>query len=180
MPWTHTLRLVSPWGCAGNSAYPMESKRLPYSQRSYPKCPIHLDDLDVFDTYKVFDKYLEVLDTYKKSNVNKIDKVNWIQWPIPYPETSLTLGMPRAYPNSPIHCPAHSIPFREAALQPWGFRRLPYGQETAPTVSPVYPDTLNFRNRAYPWYPAYTVFKKVPGATQTTRLQDCMASQQRA
>ena len=45
----------------------------------------HLDDLDVFDTYKVLDMYkvfdtYKVLDTYKKLDVNKIDKVKRIQW----------------------------------------------------------------------------------------------------
>ena len=31
---THTLRLVSPWGCPGNPAYPT-------AKRGYPCCPIH-------------------------------------------------------------------------------------------------------------------------------------------
>ena len=59
---------------------------------------------------------------------------------------------------------------QEATLQP----------ETAPTVSPAYPAYPKLQEQAYPWYPAYTAFKKAPGATQTTRLQDCIASQQRA
>ena len=62
---------------------------------------------------------------------------------------------------------------REATLWPTDLRRLPYGQGTA-LQSPQH--TLA-SGRAYPWYPAYTAFKNAPGATQTTRLQDCIASQ---
>ena len=36
---------------------------------------------------------------------------------------------------------------REATLWPTDFRRPPYGQETAPTVSPAYPAYPSFRNR---------------------------------
>ena len=72
---------------------------------------------------------------------------------------------------------------REATLQPRDFRRppysperLPYSPETTPTVSPAYP--------AYPAYPSFRqsipmVPSMYPASTQTTRLQDCIASQQK-
>ena len=84
--------------------------------------------------------------------------------------------MPRDIPYCPIHYTAHSIPFR----------RLPYGPGTSggcPTAQRGYPTARRLplqspqhtlaSGRAYPWYPVYTVFRKAPGATQTTRLQDC-------
>ena len=89
-------------------------------------------------------------------------------YPYPYPETSLTLGMPRAYPITQYT--AHSL------------ERLPYSTKTSgnchtaqrlPLQSPQHTQHTLASGRAYPWYPAYTVFRKAPGATQTTRLQDC-------
>ena len=59
---------------------------------------------------------------------------------------------------------------REATLQPRDFERPPYGQETAPTVSPAYP--------AYPAYPSFRqsipMVPSVPSKHtdhKTTRLQ---------
>ena len=54
--------------------------------------------------------------------------------------------------------------------------RLPYSQETTPTVYPAYP---KLQEQAYPWYPAIHSIQEGPRG-QTTRLQDCIASQQRA
>ena len=64
----------------------------------------------------------------------------------PNPETSLTLGMPRAYPIAQYT--AYSLERLPYSPETSGgcpmALRLPYSQETAPTVSPVYP---SFRNR---------------------------------
>ena len=45
-------------------------------------------------------------------------------YPYPYPETSVTLGMPRDVP----YCSVHSIPFRRPPYRPEG---LPYDPETS-------------------------------------------------
>ena len=111
----------------------------------------------------------------------------------PYPETSLTLEMPRdiplaqyiaqhtAYPSG--SCPMaqglqeNAIQPRETTLWPRDFMRLPYSQKTAPTVSPAYPVYSSFRNRH-----AHGIQHTQPsGRPQGPhRLQDCIASKQRA
>ena len=90
---THTLRLVSPWGCPGNPAYP--SGDMPLQPREATACS----------------------------------------------------------PGTLRGCPMA--------------RRLPL-------QSPQHTQCTLASGRAYPWYPAYTVFSKAPGAHtdyKTTRLQ---------
>ena len=76
-------------------------------------------------------------------------------------------------PNT-LHSTQHTP--QEAALQPRDFRKPPYGPERLPysqettLQSPQHTQHTLASGRAYPWYPAYTAFKKAPGATQTTRL----------
>ena len=57
---------------------------------------------------------------------------------------------------------------REATLQPRDFRRPPYGQETAPTVSPAYPAYPSFR-QSIPMVPSIPSKHKTD--YKTTRLQ---------
>ena len=114
----------------------------------------------------------------------------------PNPETSLTLGIPKAYPIAQYTAyPSGGYPMaqglkeiaiqpREATLQPRDFRRPPYGPGTSwgcHTAQRGYPMTRGTapQSTAYPLYPSFRQsIPKVPSIPskhsteyKTTRLQ---------
>ena len=104
-----------------------------------------------------------------------------VLWNFSYPDHTHTLRLvsPWGRPEYTLHCPIQYTS-RQHTPCPIG---LPYspgtsgGHPTAqrlPLQSPQHTQHTLASGRAYPWYPAYTVFKKSPrGHTdyKTTRLQ---------
>ena len=95
--------------------------------------------------------------------------------PWPYPTHTLRLVSPWGCPGNPAY-PSGDMPLqpREAtACSPGTLRGHPMARRL-PLQSPQHTQCTLASGRAYPWYPAYTVFSKAPGAHtdyKTTRLQ---------